>query len=497
MRRRLLLGYLGLTLIVLVTFGVPLGVIWTSKVRSDELASLASSSTELANSAATPLMNGLVAATTDTEPDPLADKHEAGSDNDSATPTLKPSDLAQVRSQLRPYTGGEYREVVALLDRNGQSFAAVGPLRASSARLLTRAAITRVVAGGTVTGSTTVGGETVLYAAAPVVATPSVASDRVSNVPVTGITVIADSSTITSERVRAVILGLLGLGALALVIAALAGWGLVRSLVRPLLRIQDAVARIGSGDLAARAPTEKAPPELAALGETVNTMALRLGELISAQRAFVADASHQLRTPLTALRLRLENLATGEPVDSAHQTGILAEVDRLARLVTGLLALARAEETPPRPLVADVAEIVLGRALAWRPVASEQGIVLSAVDSPAMRALVIPDDLEQALDNLIDNALRLTPAGGTVRLGLADDGAMVELHVADEGPGMSVQDREHAFDRFWSGRAERNTGSGLGLAIVDRLVRNMSGEVELRGAEGHGLDAVIRLRRAR
>lgn len=491
MLRRLLLGYLGLTLIVLLTFGVPLGVVWTGKVRADELSSLASAATELAKSAASPLTVGLASAKADKEPDAASDK------NDAEAPALKAGVLDQLRGQLGSYTG-QYREVVALLDRQGDPFTAVGPLRDSADALLSGSAIARAMDGATVTGTAMVNHQSVVFAAAPVVAAPNDATDeRVANVAVTGITLVADSSTIAGKRVRDITLGLLALGAVVLALAALAAWGLVRSLMRPLLRIQDAVAHVGSGELAARAPTANAPPELVELADTVNTMAMRLGELISAQRAFVADASHQLRTPLTALRLRLENLADGSPIDAVDQEGILAEVDRLSRLVTGLLALARAEEVPRKPTAADVAKIVEGRALAWQSVAAEQGTTLSATPCPPARAFVIPDDLEQAIDNLVDNALRLTPSGGTVRLSLVDEGDMIALHIVDDGPGMSDEDREHAFDRFWSGRAERNRGSGLGLAIVDRLVRNMGGEVELRDAQGNGLDAIVRVRYAR
>jgi signal transduction histidine kinase len=341
-------------------------------------------------------------------------------------------------------------------------------------------------------------------------------------------------------------LELLGFGIAVVAFAALVGWLLARSLLHPLRRIEVAVAKIGAGQLDTRAPEQEGPAELRALAGTVNSMAARLGELVSSQRAFVADASHQLRSPLTALRLRLEADLAGSG-GAENLAKALGEVERLGRLVDGLLALARAEGTRQPLTGIDVAAVINDRAGMWRPLAEESGITLEAQarQEPALFALAGDGYLEQMLDNLIANAVEATPPGRRVQLTYQLAGDWVETHVVDEGPGMTVDDRRRAFDRFWSrsgnggsessgsadgsgsgtdtgsgdGRGGRDdntagngngngngtgtgngaatrgySGTGLGLPIVEQLARVSGGTVELLESETGGVDAVIRLR---
>jgi signal transduction histidine kinase len=301
-------------------------------------------------------------------------------------------------------------------------------------------------------------------------------------------------------------------GAAMLAVAAAAGTLLSRSLTRTLAGIESAVAAVGSGQLRARAPVGRGPAELKALGETVNEMADRLEELVHTQRAFVADASHQLRTPLTALRLRLENL---EGVLDAEQRGDLApalgEADRLSRVVDGLLSLARTEGTRPVRVPVDVMATLEERVDAWSALAEERQVSLVlpaaggaglleaasqaavAASKPIPKVLACDGHLEQMLDNLLANALDATPAGGKVTLKSVCVGRDVEIHVVDNGPGMSAADRERAFDRFWRPEGAKHEGSGLGLAIVSQLARVSGGSAWLSAAEGGGVDAVVRL----
>jgi signal transduction histidine kinase len=265
--------------------------------------------------------------------------------------------------------------------------------------------------------------------------------------------------------------------------------------VAPLLALERAAWRAGEGDLAVRADERSGPPEVRSLASEFNVMVREIETLLRAQEAFVADASHQLRTPLTALRLRLENLARDvAPPGQRDLDGALAEVERLGRLVEGLLVLARTDATGAASAAVELAPLVQDRADAWEAFAGERGVVLH-VDVPAgERAYVNPERLDQVLDNLIANALEVSPDGSALRLWVRDG----ELHVVDEGPGLTDEQRGRAFDRFWRG-ADRGDGSGqggsgLGLAIVDRLVRADGGEVELRRADSGGVDAVIRLR---
>jgi signal transduction histidine kinase len=336
-----------------------------------------------------------------------------------------------------------------------------------------------------------------LYVALPV-ASPD---HRTTEAPARGsdvVLLVAESAAGLHARVRShwIALGAFGVGVLALATAI--GALLARSLTRPLEGIEAAVAAVGAGQMSARAPIRTGPAELKALGETVNEMADRLEELVHTQRAFLADASHQLRTPLTALRLRLENLEdTLEPAQRGDIAAALAEADRLSRIVDGLLTLARAEGAvrPPREVIA-VGSVLTERAEAWSALAEERHVALesAAVVSPSrLHALVCRGQLEQILDNLLANALEATREGGKVSLVAARVGEKIEVHVIDDGPGMSPADRTKAFDRFWRSEGAQEGGTGLGLAIVAQLARMSGGAAWLDGSSAGGVDAVVSL----
>jgi signal transduction histidine kinase len=238
------------------------------------------------------------------------------------------------------------------------------------------------------------------------------------------------------------------------------------------------------------------PPEVRAVAATFNEMADRLAELLMAQRRFVADASHQLRSPLTALRLRLENLQSG--MDPAAAIGLEAasdEVSRLSRIIDGLLTLSRAEGTRAQREVVNVAAVVEERCQAWSALAEERSVRLDAAINglSGARAMAVPGDLDQILDNLLANALDATPEGGAITMSLTRQGGQVAVHVTDNGPGMSAEERARAFDRFWRGSGLSNGHSGLGLAIVQQLATASGGQVSLDQSEGGGLDAGVTL----
>lgn len=238
-------------------------------------------------------------------------------------------------------------------------------------------------------------------------------------------------------------------------------------------------SKFSDGDLTARSPVT-GPPETQTLARTLNQGAERLDTLIAAQRIFVADASHQLRTPLTALRLSLDNIADGvddefvrEDVEQAT-----AEVVRMNRLVNGLLVLARAEAkvtvAEPLPLL----DIVRERLAVWRPAADERGVTIALRGSIDGRPSVLssPGHLDQMLDNVLSNALEVSPDGGTITVRVDPRGDVVEVSVLDEGPGMSDAEKSRAFDRFWRGQGLTGKGgSGLGLAVVKQLRRTTVG----------------------
>jgi signal transduction histidine kinase len=265
--------------------------------------------------------------------------------------------------------------------------------------------------------------------------------------------------------------------------------------VRPLDRLERAANAIGAGDLTARAAVE-GPPEVRRLAETFNTMGAKVDTLVRSQDAFLADASHQLRTPLAALRLRLENLdrdvtAPGKP----ELEGALTEVERLSALVDGLLTLARADRAPTSPQAIQLQAVVEERVAAWSAFADERDVHLENQLHADIAAFATPGRIEQILDNLLANALDATPEGATITVSAHRADVWVELHVIDEGPGMNADDRKRAFDRFWRAH-DGGDGFGLGLAIVERLLVADGGEIELRESTSGGLDAVMRLRPA-
>jgi len=283
----------------------------------------------------------------------------------------------------------------------------------------------------------------------------------------------------------------------AMIAAALLAFALARWVSRPLAGLDSAAGRLAEGDLAIRAVVDSGPPELRRLATTFNTMAGRLEALVHGNRAVIADVSHQLRTPLAALRLRLDLLAADTDPATGHElAGAQEELARLSRLVDGLLAVARAENVVPVPTAVDVAEVASERVVAWHPVADDRGITLEATDGgkgggPArapVLAWIGEGHLEQVLDNLIANALEALSAGGRITVTTMATTAGAQITVADDGPGMSAEDRERAFLRFTTSNPN---GTGLGLAIVHRLVTSNGGTARLAGTPGGGLTVVL------
>ena len=289
----------------------------------------------------------------------------------------------------------------------------------------------------------------------------------------------------------------LSLGAVVLIAVgatAVVAFAVARSVTRPVEDLRWAATKIAEGDLSARASIGDAPPELAALASTFDEMATRLEDLIESQRAFIADASHQLRTPLTALRLRLENLeaeASGEEANDIAD--VVFEVERLSRLVDQLLELSRAGSAGT--VAVDVVDVVDQRLRLWEGVAEEQDIELGLDVDESMKCLaaMVPDGLEQVLDNLLDNAIRYSPSGGAVTVSVErePDGSCV-ISVVDTGPGVPDDDIERLFDRFWRGDSDQ-PGTGLGLAIVDHLITRAGGTVSASGTPGGGLTVTVHL----
>ncbi len=458
MTRRLLATYLLLTLVVLIALEVPLALGYRNH-QMDQLKSGIERDAFVLSSY-------------------LSDSLSGGT----------PVDLAAVVANYTATTDGR----VVIVNSTGDVLADSEPAVAGQRNFLSRPeiddALDRQISAGT-RYSTTLG-TGLVYVAVPI----SIGDQ------VLGAIRVSYSTDQVEAKVRRYWLVLLGAGLVTLLLAAGLGVLLARWVTRPIAKLRDAATRIGDGDLSARADLDRGPPEIKDLAAAFNATAVRLEELVTAQEQFVADASHQLRTPLTALRLRLEMVeldstdANRDDIDGARN-----EVQRMSRLVDGLLALARAERTQgARPGRLELDEALAERAAAWQPLATERDISIVA-NGGGLKGRCTSDMLSQVLDNLIANALEVAPADSVLTLQAntedSSSGSIVAVHVIDQGPGLSDEQRERAFDRFWRATNEGGElgGTGLGLAIVQKLVESEGGRAELRAADGGGLDAVLLL----
>lgn len=272
----------------------------------------------------------------------------------------------------------------------------------------------------------------------------------------------------------------------------LAGW-----VLKPVTRLDAAAHEIAEGDSAARVPPGLGPPELRRLSASFNEMADAVAEAMRRQREFVAHASHQLRNPLTVLRLRIEDLGSRYDTDDELRLDrefALEETDRLADVLDGLLALAQAERGRPRVETVDATALAVERVKAWLPLAERRGVELVCeVPGEPVPARVVATALDQVLDALVDNALKFTPSGGRVEVVLRADGSGAELTVRDTGPGMSEEQCRQATERFWRAPDAQNVdGAGLGLSIVTVLVEASGGRFTLAQAPSGGLAATVR-----
>lgn len=465
MTRRLLFGYLAITLMVLGVLALPLGLGYKDRL--------------------------IQAKTNDLVKDAFVQASRV--ETDVAAGALTPA----VTQQLRDYASDTDPPVrVVVVDLDGNTLLDTNPLREDDGgrNFADRTEFRTVLDLGDVARgrrySTTLGSDLV-YVAVPVAREGKV----VGGLRLTYITDPIDSAT------RRYWLFLGSTAAVSIAAVALLGILLARWLARPIDQLEEAAVALGKGELGSRVDDPKGPEELKALANSFNRTAARLQELVSSQDAFVADASHQLRTPLTGLRLRLENLEpdVAEPAREDLDAAI-AEVDRMARMVDGLLTLARADRgergSPLAPV--DVRPIIDERIATWTPFAEERGIVLTNAVAGATWVVADGDRLTQVVDNLVANALDALTEGSVTVWAVAreTEPPTVEIHVTDNGPGMTPHERSRAFDRFWRADPRRSGdfgGSGLGLPIVAKLVRADGGTVRLDETPGGGLDAVVTL----
>jgi signal transduction histidine kinase len=290
-------------------------------------------------------------------------------------------------------------------------------------------------------------------------------------------------------------LGLLAIGGAAILAGLIVAFGLAESLSRPLARLASAAKRLGGGDLTTRVGDVSQAHEIDELGRAFDEMADRLERTVRAQREFVANASHQLRTPLTAMKLRLEASA-GEAVNPEQRKQIDAaerEVDRLAELVDRLLSVSREVEEGRAERI-DLADAVERAVSRWSERAEASGAAL-LTDEQASAAESNESDVDQILDNLVDNAIAYAPGCIVLESGRRDGLAFVA--VRDEGPGISANEVDRVTERFYRGRSAAGGGSGLGLAIARSLAERWGGSIEIASTPAEGTRVEVRLPAAR
>ena len=303
---------------------------------------------------------------------------------------------------------------------------------------------------------------------------------------------VTQSVAAVHAAVRRVELGLALIGVVVLALGLAVGAVIAGQIARPLGRLERVARRVAGGDLSARATIEGSR-EQRSLGESFNEMTDRVQRLLDSQRAFVADASHQLRTPLTGLRLRIEEArAIGvSPPAAVELDAGAAEVDRLAQIVEELLVLSRAGERELPGESLDLRAAIERALMRWRAAAAEREIGLESGELLGGAVWCAAADADRALDVLVENALCYAPHGSRVTLASAPG----RIEVRDRGPGLAAEDGESIFERFHRGSAGRAgpAGSGLGLAIARELAREWGGEVTLRNRKGGGAVATLTL----
>lgn len=287
----------------------------------------------------------------------------------------------------------------------------------------------------------------------------------------------------------------LGIG---FVVAVVAAFFVARALSTPLVRLAGAARRMAAGERNIQAPPS-AIPEVGDVEAALAALDQALVHSEGRQREFLLSISHEIRTPLTAIRGYAEALGDGvvapENVQEVGRT-LEAESERLTAFTTDLLALARleADDFSLNPGSVDVQQVLTDVATAWRASANAGGVAIEATASGPVIATTDAARLRQVLDGLIENALRVSPAGSQVRISAAREGATAVVEVSDGGPGLTAEDAAQAFDRGVLReryRDARPVGTGLGLSIAARLVERMGGTISAHPGVGGG--AVFRI----
>ncbi|MDQ1020207.1 sensor histidine kinase [Streptomyces afghaniensis] len=287
-------------------------------------------------------------------------------------------------------------------------------------------------------------------------------------------------------RVNSVFRTLLVISGVALLLTVGIAWAVAGRILKPVRVVRTAAAQLTEQDLTRRIPVH-GNDDIAALAETFNGMLDRLERAFAAQREFVDDAGHELRTPITIVRGHLEVMGD-DPAEREETVRLVTdELDRMSRIVEDLLLLAKAERpdfVSPEPV--QVAELTADVYVKARTLGDRDWQLAEVAD---LEAGLDPQRITQAMVQLAQNAVQHTTSGQTIRIGSRTDGPRLELYVADSGPGVQPQDTEVIFERFRRGtarRGARGSGAGLGLSIVKAIAEGHRGRVRLRDTPGGG-----------
>lgn len=313
--------------------------------------------------------------------------------------------------------------------------------------------------------------------------------------------VVGVPTDVSDDAVGNVQAALLVGGPIAAVLAGLAAWLLAGAALRPVERMRRQAAEISDRDIDRRLVVPGTRDEIAALGNTLNALLDRLQGALDRQRGFVADAGHELRTPLAILRTELELAARpgrsrDDLVEAVEQAG--QETERLIRLAEDLLLLARLDNAQPvlRPVERALPALLRTTARGAEMTAVDRGISVLVEVPDELVVTADPDRLRQLVDNLLDNAVRYAPPGSTVQLTAHRVDGTLTIDVADRGPGFPEEFLPHAFERFRRAETARSRdagGSGLGLSIVRAIAQAHGGSAEAGNRPDGGAVVTVRL----
>ena len=396
----------------------------------------------------------------------------------SAADLLRPADHARLNEVLRS-AAGTVRGRVIVVGRNGEVLADSATNADLGASYRNRPEIAAALAGRaqqSTRHSDSLGAD-LLATAVPI------ASSR----GIVGAVRITQGIASVHGAVRRTVVELVLVGIAVLLMGLFAGALIARQIARPLRRLERTARQVAEGDLDARA-LEEGSAEQRSLAASFNEMTARLRELLDSQRRFVADASHQLRTPLAGLRLRIE-AARSRQADDRDLQAAEQEVARLTHIVDDLLVLSRAGETPATTASCSLAAAARRAADRFSAAAAAAGTHITVLDeAPGSLCRCSERELDRMLDALVENAIAY--AGGPRGIEIAVLPGVVE--VRDHGPGPRAGEEEEVFERFHRGAAAHlHSGTGLGLSIARSIARNHGGDVTLRAREGGGAVAAI------